>query len=142
MKEEISFVERGDEEKDKILETAKKNSAFWLNTLLSKNEKEMASLYADDNTFLPTISPDFKKGALGAEEYFKHFLEKNPKGMIVEDAVQPLDEKKYLHSGMYDFEVDSNGKREIVHARFSFVWRKESNGDWKIIHHHSSIRPQ
>jgi hypothetical protein len=47
-----------------------------------------------------------------------------------------------LHSGLYDFEVDKNGGgREIIHARFTYLWGLNKKGEWKILHHHSSIKP-
>merc|ERR1712216_48380 len=46
----------------------------------------------------------------------------------------------YLHSGMYTFELGDADARTPVEARFSYVWRKVA-GNWKISHHHSSVRP-
>ena len=124
-----------------IEKIAEKNAVLWKEALLSKDPKKVAELYAEDNTFLPTMSPDFKKGVDEAEGYFKHFLEKNPEVKIIEEAVQPLSADSYLHSGMYDFKITNNGVSDTVFARFSFVWRKDSDGKWKIIHHHSSVKP-
>jgi uncharacterized protein (TIGR02246 family) len=129
------------EEKNKE-QIARENFAFWNNALLSGNPKKVAELYAEDATFLPTMSGEFKKGQNGAEEYFKHFLEKHPTGEVVLDEVQILGQKSYLHSGLYNFEVDNGkGGREIAKARFSFVWVQNEKGEWKILHHHSSVKP-
>jgi uncharacterized protein (TIGR02246 family) len=124
---------------DKI---AQENFSLWAESLLTKDPKKVAELYSEDCTFLPTVSPEFKKGIAGAEEYFKHFLEKNPEGKIIEEAIQSISEDNYLHSGMYNFEIDKDGSRATVEARFSFVWQKGEDGKWKIIHHHSSVRPE
>ena len=124
-----------------IREIASKNFVLWTEALQTKDPQKVAELYASDNTFLPTMSAEFKRGRSGAEEYFGHFLKKNPEGEIKKEEIQPLGENTYLHSGMYDFEVDKNGGRDVVEARFSFVWKKE-DGKWKIIHHHSSVKPQ
>jgi uncharacterized protein (TIGR02246 family) len=125
-----------------IREIARKNFELWVESLLTKDPKKVAEMYSEDNTFLPTVSGEFKHGKEAAEGYFTHYLEKNPADVIVEDAVQPLGENIYLHSGLYNFEIDKDGARTTVEARFTFVWRKESNGKWKIIHHHSSVRPE
>jgi len=125
-----------------ILKIAQENFAKWNAALQTKDPKKVAELYAEDNTFLPTLSPDFKKGIAQAESYFVHFLEKNPNGKILSEEVQPMGENYYLHSGMYNFEIGPDGERAIAEARFSYVWRKEGNGEWKIIHHHSSLKPQ
>lgn len=120
---------------------ARQNFERWNAALLAKDAKKVADLYTNDATFLPTVSPDFKKGQEGAEAYFRHFLEKDPKGAVVEEAVQPTSPDSYLHSGMYDFEIGPKEKRETVKARFTFLWKKDADGQWKIAHHHSSQVP-
>ena len=123
------------------IEIAEENFKNWNKALIAGDPKQVAEFYAADTTFLPTVSGEFKRGQAGAEEYFKHFLEKKPAGEIITGEVQILGPKSYLHSGMYNFEVDLNGGRETVKARFSFVWRQDDQGVWKIIHHHSSLKP-
>lgn len=130
-----------EEKKREIEKIAQENFKLWAELLKAKKLKQIAQLYSEDATFLPTVSPDFKKGSAEAEEYFEHFLQKNPEGKIIEEEIQLLTENAYLHSGMYDFEIDGNGGKTVVNARFSFVWEKNSNGQWKIIHHHSSVKP-
>ena len=90
---------------------------------------------------MPTTSGEFKKGQKSAEEYFKHFLKKNPTGKITKEEIQTLRADCYLHFGMYNFEVGSGDDRQVVKARFSFVWKKDDQGEWKIVHHHSSAKP-
>ena len=124
-----------------ILKIAQENFKKWNEALQTKDPKKVAELYTGDNTFLPTLSPEFKKGIAGAESYFVHFLEKDPIGEIKEEVVQLLGDDCYLHSGMYDFEVGPEGERTIANARFSYVWKKDLNEEWKIIHHHSSLKP-
>lgn len=125
-----------------IQKIAKQNFAKWAEALQTKDPLKVAELYSMDATFLPTISPKFKRGTSEVEEYFKHFLEKNPFGKIMEEEIRPLGENDYLHSGMYDFEIGKIGDRGVINARFSFIWRKDLGGKWKIIHHHSSAKPQ
>ena len=127
---------------EKGREIARNNFLVWENSLATKDQNKVAGLYSDDATFLPTVSGEFKKGRSGAEEYFKHFLEKDPRGQIVEDEVQFLSSDAYLHSGLYNFEVGPAENRTVVEARFSFVWKKDKSETWKIAHHHSSIKPQ
>ena len=120
--------------------TVHQNFSLWEKTLHTKDPKAMARLYAENATFLPTVSGEFKKGQTGVEEYFEHFLEKNPTGEIIEEETQTLGPDCYLHSGLYNFEVGPNRNRQIVEARFTFLWKQNSRGEWKIIHHHSSIK--
>lgn len=120
---------------------AKENFARWNDALRTLDPEAVAAFYTDDNSFLPTLSPDFKHGADGAREYFIHFLEKHPSGTVVDETVRPLGEDAYLHSGLYDFEVDDgDGGRTVAHARFTYLWIRE-DGAWKIAHHHSSLVP-
>lgn len=139
-KESYKIKEKGIAQKE-IEKIAQKNFNAWLEALQTKDSCVVAKLYHDELTFHPTASGDFKKGQSGAEEYFIHFLQKNPNGKLVEDHVKVLTSEIYLHSGLYDFEIDNNDKREIVEARFSFLWILD-NGVWKIIHHHSSPKPR
>jgi len=124
-----------------ILEIAKANFEKWQAALKSRSPEIVAELYSDDCTFLPTLSPAFKRGKKEAESYFAFFLEKRPRVKIVEERVQRMGAVSYLHSGLYDFEIDKDGARVKVEARFTYVWRREKKGGWRIIHHHSSIRP-
>jgi len=126
---------------------ASENFSRWNEALLTGDPEQVAALYTEDATFLPTVSGDFKLGQDGAEQYFEHFLESNPSGEVIDAKVQPLGPDSYLHSGMYNFEVDSAdpesaGKRIIVEARFTFAWGKNADGEWRIMHHHSSVRPK
>ncbi len=135
-------LETANLEKESAKDIAQINFSRWNETLLTKDPAKVAELYAEKATFLPTVSGEFKKGKNGAEEYFKHFLEKNPAGEIIADEIQTINSGCYLHSGMYNFEVGPDDNRQIVEARFSFVWEKNQQGQWKIIHHHSSIKPE
>lgn len=136
------------ENRETILkELAANNFSAWNQALLSRNANQVASLYTNDASFLPTLNPELKNGQAGAEEYFKHFLEKQPSGEIVQEIVQETAADKdggvagFLHSGMYDFEVGEPGHRQKVEARFTFLWQKDQAGEWKIKHHHSSLKP-
>jgi len=124
-----------------FLDIAKANFEKWNAALQTKSPAKVAELYSDDCTFLPTLSPEFKHGKKEAELYFEHFLKKNPAGKIVDEKIQKLGEESYLHSGLYNFEIDQDGARVNVDARFTCVWRKLEGGSWNIIHHHSSVRP-
>jgi len=113
----------------------------WNESLKTGNANLVANLYTKDATFLPTMSPDFKVGIDGAREYFTHFLQKKPIGKVIYDKVQVLGPNSYLHSGMYNFEVGPDNNRQILEARFTFIWVQNNQGEWKIAHHHSSVKP-
>lgn len=123
-------------------EIAIANFEMWNEALQTKDPRKVAELYTKDATFLPTVSGELKRGIGGAEGYFKHFLEKDPIGKITEAVVQKIDEKSFLHIGKYDFEVGPQDDRKTLHARFTFLWQLDENGEWKIAHHHSSFNPE
>lgn len=135
-------ISQPEEINQKEMEIVARNNFFvWIEALKTKDPKKVANLYHDELSFLPTVSNEFKKGQPGAEEYFIHFLQKNPKGSLVKDEIKVLTAEIYLHSGFYDFEIEDKGEKIIVEARFSFLWILD-NGEWKIIHHHSSEKPK
>lgn len=119
-----------------------KNFSRWRTTLRTKNSKKVVALYIEDATLLPTFSWEFEKKPSDIEDYFKHFLKKNPTVKIIEEKIQPLGTDNYLHSGLYVFKVGPSNDRQIAKARFSFVWGKNNKGEWKIIHQHSSAKPK
>ena len=141
MLEEIKNEITPETTQEKMEAIASENFEIWNKALQNKDPKKMAEFYIENATFLPTLSEEFKKGQLGAEEYFKHFLEKNPIGEVSEKEVQIIRNDCYIHSGMYNFEVDSDNGRQVVEARFTFIWEKDNQGEWKIVHHHSSLKP-
>ncbi len=115
----------------------------WNESLKTGDAEKVAELYTNDDAFLPTLSSEYKHGHNGTVDYFEHFLAKNPVGIIKEEDVRG-DDNFIIHSGLYDFEVDGEreGERDIVEARFTFVYQKTKDGEWKIYHHHSSLKPQ
>jgi uncharacterized protein (TIGR02246 family) len=135
------------EKESSLKELSGKNFSVWNDALLSKDPGKVAALYTDDAIFLPTLNSELKIGKKGAEEYFTHFLQKNPEGKIIEEKIKETSIDKngetngFLSAGMYDFEVGEPGKRETVAGRFTFLWRKDENGKWEIQHHHSSLKP-
>ncbi|MBN1778603.1 MAG: SgcJ/EcaC family oxidoreductase [Candidatus Buchananbacteria bacterium] len=136
---EIELAESSREQE--LKELAVKNFAVWNEALQTKDPAAVAELYTENASFLPTLNPDFKHGRDGAEQYFEHFLEKDPEGEIIDEQIQPIGEDCYIHSGMYNFEVGPKDDRKIVEARFTFVWQKNERDEWKIVHHHSSLVP-
>lgn len=59
-----------------IREIVRENFSSWTKALQTGEPKKVAELYSEDATFLPTMSPEFKRGKSGTEEYFEHFLKK------------------------------------------------------------------
>lgn len=125
-----------------MLKTARANFQSWNDALQNKNQMLVVGMYSDAQlSFLPTVSPKHITRPTDVEKYFEAFMTGNPFGTIIDDDIQIFDNgDSYLHSGMYTFEIGPDANRQAVEARFSYVWKKEGD-DWKITHHHSSVRP-
>ncbi|MXW08072.1 MAG: hypothetical protein F4Z87_08160 [Gammaproteobacteria bacterium] len=54
-----------------------------------------------------------------------------------------LDDRSFLYSGTMTLTLGNpNHKPENqVTERFSFVWTKEVDRQWRILHHHNSVVP-
>ncbi len=112
----------------------------WNDALQTGSAKNVAALYAEDAILLPTVSNLPRTTPAEIEDYFNHFLEKKPYG-IIKDRNIKQGCNKLTDAGVYDFEVTANGKKEIVPARYTFVYEYRNN-QWKIVHHHSSMMPE
>lgn len=122
------------------IQIANKNFQNWNSALQTKRPETVAALYDENASFLPTVASR-KEGRVGAQDYFVHFLKKNPFGTIIEETIQTAG-NTIIHSGLYDFEVGPDERRSMVHGRFTFVWKQLDNQTWTITHHHSSVDPE
>jgi len=128
------------EKKESILEAAKRNFEAWNNALQTKNPAEVAKLYRDDCVFLPTFPEEGQEvvGKNGVENYFKHFLTKNPFGVIMEEKVSKLGDDSYSYAGLYNFLVGPEDNRSTARAKFTYIYKKDEAGNWGILLHNSS----
>jgi uncharacterized protein (TIGR02246 family) len=111
----------------------------WNATLATKDPAKVASLYAADAVLLPTVAntattPDEIKA------YFVDFLKIEPQGKINTRKID-IGCNQAFDVGTYTFSVKSkDGKPSTVAARYSYFYEVR-NGEWKIVHHHSSKLP-
>ena len=109
----------------------------WNGALQTGEPKKVAALYASDGILLPTVSNQVRHNHAEIEDYFVHFLAKGPSGEIDESNVRVFDQLA-INSGVYTFTFKDGA---VVHARFTFVYRR--NGEsWEIVEHHSSQMPE
>ena len=111
----------------------------WNNALLTENPDKVVACYAQDAILLPTVSAKVRHNHDEIRDYFVHFLAKKPEGRIDEQNIRIFNDIA-INSGLYTFAVTENDQRADVAARFTFVYRKDTDG-WQIIEHHSSILP-
>lgn len=109
----------------------------WNSALQTGDPKQVAALYAADAILLPTVSNRVRHNHEEIEDYFVQFLAKGPSGKIDEANVRIFGDLA-INSGVYTFTFSDGA---MVTARFTYVYRRDSD-DWKIIEHHSSAMPE
>lgn len=112
----------------------------WNQALQTYDAGKVAELYADDAVLLPTVSNVPRTSKAEIKDYFEHFLEKKPFGIIKQRNIKKGC-NKITDAGIYDFEVEADGRKSVVPARYTFVYEYRNN-EWKIVHHHSSMMPE
>jgi uncharacterized protein (TIGR02246 family) len=113
----------------------------WNAALQTKNPDEVVKNYAADAVLLPTVSNKPRTTPAEIRDYFVHFVEKSPKGVIGTRTIQIGCNEAY-DVGTYTFTVTgADGKTSEVPARYSFIYTLK-DGKWLIVHHHSSAMPE
>jgi uncharacterized protein (TIGR02246 family) len=113
----------------------------WNDTLRNGGPHDMALLYAEDGVLLPTVSNQVRSNRVEVADYFEHFLQLHPRGVINEQHIDVLDANTAVNSGVYTFDVVKEGQPTFVVARYSFLYEKVG-GKWLIKSHHSSAMPE
>ena len=114
----------------------------WNAALASGDPHAVADLYAPDGVLLPTVSNQVRSTRAEIEDYFAHFLDNKPRGVINYREVRVLDNDSAVDAGVYTFTLtDKRGHTRNVQARYTFVYEKR-DGRWLIINHHSSAMPE
>jgi hypothetical protein len=118
------------------------NFLSWADAVAAGKPATIAALYDDAFSLLPTLSENVISDTAGAIAYFTFFCGFKPVAKMVREFVEPMGADAYTHAGVYRFTLGPPEKREDVDARFSMAWRKNAQGVWKIVHHHSSRVPK
>eukprot|EP00588_Corethron_pennatum_P009752 CAMPEP_0194274026 /NCGR_PEP_ID=MMETSP0169-20130528/7216_1 /TAXON_ID=218684 /ORGANISM="Corethron pennatum, Strain L29A3" /LENGTH=228 /DNA_ID=CAMNT_0039017121 /DNA_START=162 /DNA_END=848 /DNA_ORIENTATION=- len=108
------------------------------NSALSVGPDAVARCYSRDAVLLPTVSDVPRTTAALIRDYFVGFLEKRPRGEILDSNVM-IGQGWCADFGIYEFTMGATG--DVVRGRYSFVYVDE-DGAWKIAHHHSSVMPE
>ncbi len=111
----------------------------WNDALKTLDANKVAECYAEDAVLLPTVSNIPRTNREEITDYFIHFLEKKPEGIVNQRNVK-IGCNKITDAGIYTFKVDDHGVMKDVPARYTFVY-VNYNGVWLISHHHSSVMP-
>lgn len=110
------------------------------NDALHKSPKAVAERYTQDATLLGTVSDVPRTNQEEIENYFDNFLKLKPNCTIIESHVT-IGKDWCEDVGIYQFDLLRNGVKDIVKARYTFVYVYQGD-QWKIHHHHSSFMPE
>lgn len=110
----------------------------WNRSLQTRDPRRVVANYAERSILLPTVS---NKPRLTFEEkvdYFQHFLENGPAGVIDMRQIT-ISGDIAVDSGLYTFTFAKTG--QSVSARYSFTYQWNGTA-WLILSHHSSGMPE
>jgi len=110
----------------------------WNKSLQSGDPHQVVANYAEHSILLPTVSNKPRATAAEKEDYFHHFLDNRPSGVIDWRSIE-IDCNTAVDSGLYTFTFGTNGKQ--VRARYTFTY-KWFGDRWLITSHHSSAMPE
>lgn len=111
----------------------------WAEVVSSGDLEDVLSLYAPDAILVPTLSDEVREREEERRTYFESFLARG--SIRCEITVQKKRVSRKLGTvvigGLYRFEFERDGQRDVVPARFLFAF-EEIAGRWLITGHHSS----
>ena len=119
-------------------EGAKALFKLWNDALATGDPDCVAKRYSKDAVLLPTVSDVPRTNYALIKDYFVGFLKKKPSGEILE-SYATVGHNFCQDVGVYEFTMAVTGDK--VKGRYSFVYTLE-DGEWKILHHHSSVMPE
>lgn len=111
---------------------------LWNKALQTGDPKKVVELYAEKSVLLPTLSNKVRLTPEEKEEYFRHFMEKQPSAKINFRQIE-IGPDMAVDSGIYTFTFAKTG--ETVTGRYSFTYRWNGS-KWFIVSHHSSLMPE
>jgi uncharacterized protein (TIGR02246 family) len=109
----------------------------WNASLQTGDAHEVVANYAAKSVLLPTLSNQPRLSAAEKEDYFEHFLQRKPVGVIDWRSIE-MDCNTAVDAGLYTFTF---GDGSSVKARYTYTY-KWTGKQWLITSHHSSMMPE
>ena len=109
----------------------------WNQALATDDPAQVAQLYGVHALLLPTLSSELRETPEAITDYFNSFLARHPSGSVTHRQIR-LDCNGAVDAGTYRFTL--HDPEATVEARYTFVYGLE-DGQWRILHHHSSLLP-
>lgn len=103
----------------------------------------MTKLYAPDAVLWGTVSEQLRVTPQEIEDYFEYFARLPDLKVSAYKPNIRIFGNTAINDGYYNFTFTlPDGTTETKKARYSFVYRKNREGNWEIIDHHSSVLPK
>ena len=109
----------------------------WNQALASGDPTQVAQLYDRHALLLPTLSAELRDTPEAITAYFASFLTRHPSGTVTHRQIE-LGCNLAVDAGTYRFSL--HNPEAQVEARYTFVYGRRE-GEWRILHHHSSLVP-
>jgi uncharacterized protein (TIGR02246 family) len=109
----------------------------WNAALASGDPALVARRYGHQALLLPTLSPQLRDTPEAITNYFTGFLARHPSGTVTQRQIR-LGCNEAVDAGTYRFAL--HNPEATLEARYTFVYGLE-DGEWRILHHHSSLQP-
>jgi uncharacterized protein (TIGR02246 family) len=110
----------------------------WAAAMTAHDQGGVLKLYAPDAILHGTTSPIMSEGTAAISAYFSVLAGSSIKIAIGERRMVVLSEDTVLGTGFYGSTLMPDGQPA---ARFTMILVKR-DGNWLILHHHSSLRPK
>ena len=143
----VSVVEEKDSE---VLQGVSEACQAWANAVQRLSVSDVVDLYdTKDGTLLGTVDTG-KDGVRSSpetiREYFNGFLSKDSvtpefPAFNAEDVIV-ISPTVAVYNGYYAFKLEKGGVTNIANAKFTFMYRKDAAGKWKIVLHNSGFTPE
>ena len=124
-----------DKEVEGLLDTWKKELCS-----PTKTPESISSLYSDNALLHGTLASDLAVGKEEIKDYFVGLFKNDNVCVKINSNIVRKNNTTVANSGEYTFSLESNGRPKKINARYSFIYAKDKDGNWKIINHHSSKR--
>ena len=114
----------------------------WADSFNKRQAASLAILYDRDAVLWGTLSPEIVSTPQGIRQYFDAVCA-SPMALRVsfdEQFIRSCGDAM-LNSGRYTFTYVQDGREQSFAARFSMALKKK-DGQWLILDHHSSARPE
>ncbi|WP_296223961.1 SgcJ/EcaC family oxidoreductase [Ralstonia sp. UBA689] len=109
----------------------------WNAALQTLDAAQVVANYAPSSILLPTVSNQLRLSEEEKLDYFRHFLEKHPVGMVDFRRIE-IECNTAIDAGLYTFAFNDGSR---VKARYTFTYKWDGQ-QWRITSHHSSKLPE